>query len=445
MRGAQVPKTIAWYLLAFVAYGGALLWAERRNVPMRWVWAAAVCFRLVLLLTVPTLSDDVYRYLWDGHVAESGISPYAYPIDSPQLDHLDTTVRAKANNRWMATPYLPAGQGLFLVVATLFPLKPIFMQVAMVLSDLASAWLISKLLALAKMPARRLLLYLWNPLVIVEVAHGAHIDAWMVVLSLAAVYLTLGYSRKTFLNAWPLAPLVLALATLTKILPALLLPVLFWYWNWRQRLLYAVASFGLLIPSAVRAGWGLTGPLTGRGLFGAIRIYSAQWNFNSGLFHWLEVSLGASGYGPPLTQAKVIVGVALTLVLIGIWWRSRSAGRSTREIRKSVRFMSVPLIAYLLLSPTVHPWYALPVLAFLPFLPPADDEPQKLWLAALPWIYLSAAFIFSYLTYLDPHNFGEREWVRRLEWVPTILFAIALFVFKIAEIIAEGRIRARKA
>lgn len=445
LRGAEVPATIAWYLLAFAAYAVALLWAERREVPMSWVWVAALCFRLVLLLTTPTLSDDVYRYLWDGHVAKNGVSPYAYPIDSPRLDHLDTAVRAQANNRWMASPYLPAGQGLFLAVAALFPLKPIFLQVVMVLFDLTSAWLIAQLLALAKLPEHRLLLYLWNPLVVVEVAHGAHIDAWMIVLALLAVYLTLGRSKVTPLNVWPLAPIFLALATLTKILPVLLLPVLFWYWDWRQRLLYAIASVGLLIPSGIRAGWGLTGPLTGRGLFGAIRIYNAQWNFNSGLFHWLEVSLGAPGYGPPSAEAKAAVGLALALVLLCIWWRIRSAGRSAEELRTAIRFMAVPLMAYLLLSPTVHPWYALFLLAFVSFLPPAEDEPRTLWLAALPWIYLSATLIFSYLTYLDPQNFAEREWVRRLEWLPTLLLATVFFLLKVSDTLTDGGNRARAA
>lgn len=445
LRGAQIPATIGWYLLAFAAFAGALAWSERHRVPMRWVWAAAVIFRLVLLLTTPTLSDDVYRYLWDGHVANHGVSPYAYAIDSPQLDSLDVTVRNRANNRWMASPYLPAGQALFLAVTALLPLKPIFFQVVMVLFDLGSAWLIAHLLALAELPAHRLILYLWNPLVVVEVAHGAHIDAWMVVLALLSITLTLRRSRFSLLNSWPLAPFALALATLTKILPILLLPLLFSYWEWRQRILYVTASIVLLIPSGLRAGWGLTGELTGRGLFGALRIYSAQWNFNSGLFHWLEVILGAPGYGPPSPLAKVIVTLAMIVVSLIVWWRARSAGRKSPELRSALRLMAVPLMAYLLLSPTVHPWYALLLLALVPFLPPAAGESRALWLTALPWIYLSGALVFSYLTYLDPQNFAEREWVRQLEWVPTLLLILILQISRIAGISEPAGKRAHTA
>lgn len=429
LRGPQVPQTIVYYLLAFAGYVAAIIWVERRGVSMRWVWFAALCFRLVFLLTTPTLSDDVYRYLWDGHVAKNGVSPYAYAIDDPALDHLQIAARTQANNTWMASPYLPVAQSLFYVVTALFPLKPIYFQLVMTLFDLASAWCIAQLLACVGLPRQRLLLYLWHPLVVVEVAHGAHVDAWMILLAMLSVVLTLRRSDASLLNAWPLPPLFLALATLTKILPLLLLPVLFWYWDWRQRLTFALVSIGLLIPSATRAGWGLTGELTGRGLFGAIRIYSAQWNFNSGLFRTLLETLGAPAYGSPAAAAKAIVAVALLVVALLVGWRARRASQSPGDLRTPLRLMAVPFMAYLLLSPTVHPWYALFLLAFVPFLPPGPAERRRLWLAVLPWLYLSGALIFSYVTYIDPQNFAEREWVRQLEWLPTYLL---LFITVVA-------------
>ena len=69
------------------------------------------------------------------------------------------------------------------------------------------------------------------------------------------------------------------------------------------------------------------------------------------------------------------------------------------------------------------------MIALLPFLAPGEGESRWQWLLVLPWLYLSGALIFSYLTYLDPQNFGELEWVRRLEWLPTLallLVAVAL-------------------
>jgi len=458
LRDGYVPQTIGWYLLAFVAYLGALVWVERRGgVNMRWVWAAGIVFRLLLLFTVPTLSDDVYRYMWDGYVANNGVSPYAYAIEAAELDYLDIPQRRLANNSWMASPYLPVAQYLFFGLTFLFPLDPIFMQLAMVIIDLLSAFLLAKLLALAELPPLRLLIYLWNPLVIVEVAHGAHVDAWMICLMLVAIWLTwtsgppltppntrggtdnspepcigrrgwgVGARSKAYL-----APLFLALATLTKIIPVLLLPIFFWRFSWRQLILYGTVCVGLLIPAGLRAGWGLTGELNGRGLFGALRIYSAQWNFNSGIFHWLEEWLAQSGALDPFSISKNIILGLMLLTLLLVWL----AARRQTSLLGTLRLMSIPYMAYLLLATTVHPWYALSLMIFLPFLPPnAREAEQRLtsfarWFTIVPWLYLSGALIFSYLTYLDPLNFGEREWIRQTEWLPTLaLWLLSVLVW----------------
>lgn len=417
LRDSYTPFTLGWYGLAFAVYLAALFWAERqKRVAPAILWGGAVAFRVALLFTLPTLSDDVYRYLWDGHVALHGVSPYAYPIDSPALDGLDIPLRSLANNRWMASPYLPAAQVVFAGLARIFPLHPLVMQIFMVLFDLLSGLLLVKLLKLAQLPGYRVLVYLWNPLVVVEVAHAAHIDAWMIFLTLLAFWLTFSPNRAG-LSTW-LAPPVLALATLTKVLPVLLVPVLFWRWPRRLVLVYAGTAAALLAPFGIRAGWGLTGPLDGTGLFGAIRIYADQWNFNSGLFHWLEVDLlPALGVATAAEDvARRIVLAALAAVLAVIWLKARGQ----TGVRFLLRLAAAAAAAYLLLATTVHPWYALLLLAFVPFLSPGPDESPWQWMALAPWLYLSAALPLSYLTYLDPLDFRELEWVRNIEWRPTL-------------------------
>ena len=155
LRAEYTPQSIAWYGLAFIAYLGLLIWVEKRGIAMRWMWGGATLFRLIFLFTTPTLSDDVYRYLWDGYVANEGVSPYAHAIDSPELDYLDIPQRAQANNAWMASPYLPAAQAVFMGLTAVFPLHPFYMQAAMVVFELAGAWILARLLLLAVLPARR--------------------------------------------------------------------------------------------------------------------------------------------------------------------------------------------------------------------------------------------------------------------------------------------------
>jgi alpha-1,6-mannosyltransferase len=416
LRDEHTPTTLAWYGVVFAAYLASIFWAERRkSASLTIIWGGAIAFRLLLLFTTPSLSDDVYRYLWDGYVTNHGVSPYAYPIDSPELDHLDIPLRALANHSWMASPYLPTAQFLFTGLTRWLPLHPAIFQISMVIFDLLTGLLLINLLNLSRLPTQRVLLYLWNPLVIIEVAHGAHLDAWMIFLTMLSLWLTFS-SNRSKMSTW-LAPVTLALATLTKFMPVLLLPILFWRWRWGQLVLYGLVTFVLLFPFGLQAGWGLTGPLDGSGLFGAVRIYADQWNFNSGLFHWLEANyLPDLGVVETFEWAKRLALLALLAITVVVWFQARRRP----DVRPALRLMAVPFMAYLLLTTTVHPWYALILLAFIPFLPPASAESPWRWLSVAPWLYLSAALPLSYLTYLNPLDFRELEWVRRVEWLPTL-------------------------
>ena len=429
LRGAQTPSTIAWWLLAFGGYLGALWWSQRTGrFSMMWVWVPAILFRLILLFTTPTLSDDVYRYLWDGYIANNGVSPYLFPIAASELDHLAIPLRDLANHTWMASPYLPAAQALFAPITRLLPLQPTSMQIVIIALDLLNGLLIVRLLRLAVLPQRYLLIYLWNPLVVVEAAHGAHIDVWMISLTLLAVWLALSDrqliagGRRFSLRQSLLSPIVLALATLTKLLPVLLLPIFVARSGWRYLLAYAVALVVLLLPFGLSNGWGLSGPLDGIGVFGGTHHYSGQWQFNSGLFHWLDVGFQKIGLVPADRWAKYLLAGALLAVLFWTWYNARR----TYSVRSLLRLMVVPFMAYVLFTPTLHPWYLLILLAFLPFLAPSEAgtpseaEPARRWLLLAPWLYLSAAVILSYLTYLNPLDFRELEWVRLVEWLPML-------------------------
>jgi hypothetical protein len=328
-------------------------------------------------------------------------------------------------------------QALFALVYRLAPDRPLAFQVAAVLCDLLTGWMVVDLLRRLDLPQTWSLLYLWHPLVVVEFAHGAHMDAWMVCLMMASLW-TLTALRSRFLSA-----VVLAAATLTKGLPVLLLPVLARRWRWPAILLYGTLIVAVCLPFGLTAGWGLSVPPDGEGLFGALAIYGAYWNFNSGLYHWLEVLF--SGYPSPnpvpqekvgwlpIYAAKVVMALALGGILFAVWRKSRRGVDSLGVLRLAV----VPLAAYLLLATTVHPWYATWIVPLLPFLGqvlmrrgdatatikvegaslcPVFGQ-SYLW----PLLYFSLILPLSYLSYLDPARPREYTIVRVIEYVPLFL------------------------
>jgi hypothetical protein len=211
-------------------------------------------------------------------MTNAGINPYAHRIDSPLLDAFDSPQRALVNHRWMATPYLPAAQVFFAAVYRIAPDSPLAFQIAAILLDLMTGWLVIDLLRRLGRPRTWGLIYLWNPLVVVEFANGAHVDALMICLMMVTLW-TLVVVRPRALSV-----VALAAAALTKGLPTLLLPVVWRRWGWHYTVAFAALAIVACIPFALGAGWGLVGPLDGEGLFGALRIYAARWNFNGGLY-----------------------------------------------------------------------------------------------------------------------------------------------------------------
>ena len=222
-------------------------------------------------------------------------------------------------------------------------------------------------------------------------------------------------------------------ATLTKGLVALLIPLYLRRWRWKWLFLYLGLTLGALAVFALGAGWGIFGPLNGVGVFGAMRIYLSQWNFNSSLYHWLEVVI--SGYNTPGAVPVEIVGrtpiliarsftsaaIMLISLLTGWWaWRLDDPQRGSYLTRTSnlIRLSVIPIGAYLLLTHTVHPWYVTFIVPMLPFLLPREGEESQLSRFIWPWLYLSLAVSLSYLTYLDPENLREYDLVRLVEYLP---------------------------
>ena len=153
---------VAPFLCSFLVAGMAYLWSLKRlkdENPALWIiWGLAIAFRLVLLFTPVSLSNDVYRYIWDGHLLGHGINPYAQTVLSPLLDGFTTALRGEVNFPWMASPYLPAAQVYFSVVEFIAPQSPFAFQLGAALLDLASGGMVMLILRRLCIPQKIVLL-----------------------------------------------------------------------------------------------------------------------------------------------------------------------------------------------------------------------------------------------------------------------------------------------
>ena len=86
-------------------------------------------FRLTLLFRPVDLSEDAWRYLWDGRVARAGISPWALAPDDPALAGVAPSLKERVAHRDIRTVYPPAAEAVFRAAAVSdnpFLLKAIF-------------------------------------------------------------------------------------------------------------------------------------------------------------------------------------------------------------------------------------------------------------------------------------------------------------------------------
>jgi len=402
------------YLGLHAALAGLMVlawWKARTAAPaLRWIVLGAALFRLVTVCAEPTLSDDLYRYVWDGRVQASGVHPYAFAPTDEALEGLRDDDWTRINHPELRTIYPPAAQMLFAALAFLGAGTTGF-KLFFALADLGVVAALALLLRRAGLPPDRLVLYAWNPLAVIEAAGSGHVEPVGVALVvLGAAWLA---AKRANLSA-----LALGLAVHVKILPAILIPGAIRRWRNPAVLVLAAVLVVLALPYA------LTGPAVGSGLFD----YAERWERNATIYSGVQGVLERADTGNSLKPA---VGAlrerfggtdeAWKRVYARIWPREMARGvvgiaalcwvlgLSFRRGLTAPREIFLGLAGVLLLSPTLHPWY---VLWLLPFAAAYASVPWLLFAALVPLAYLGA---------------GDVPWsIRAVEYGIPLLAAVVL-------------------
>ena len=228
---AQFDRDISSFI--FVALIQGAVWTAAACVAARGdggrtafavILATAVLLRIGALAAPVYLSDDIYRYIWDGRVQAAGINPYRYiPTDDRLVALRDEAIFPNINrNNYAPTIYPPVAQMLFFL-ATRFGETVTAMKLVLVAVEAIGIGALLFSLRAAGLPRENILLYAWHPLPVWEIAGSGHIDAAVVAFVSLAMAAALAGRR-----AWSGA--ALGAATLVKFFPLVLVPAL-----WRPR------------------------------------------------------------------------------------------------------------------------------------------------------------------------------------------------------------------
>jgi hypothetical protein len=343
---------------------------QRHRLPPRTVWlviGVAVAMRLLTLFAPPMLSSDMYRYVWDGRVQLAGINPYRYLPAADELALLrDDAVYSHINRgNYAHTVYPPVAQAIFALAAMVTP-SVFGMKLMIALFDALSMIVLALLLRLIGRDPAQLLIYAWLPLTVWEFAGNAHIDgAAAGLLALALLVAARGNSVWT--------GVVLAAATLTKFLPAVVLPAFWRPRDWRLPLSLAVTLIICYLPY-LSVGWRVLGFVPG---------YLAEEHIEGGQGIFLLQVLGRFMPLPGWAAAVYLAMVLCLLAVLAARFVFATSPPGSIDARVTLQaHQAVVLGAILLAALSPHyPWY-FGWLAPLACLAPV---PAVLWmLAAAP-------------------------------------------------------------
>jgi len=361
------------------------------------ILGVAALSRGILVFTMPYLSDDIYRYIWDGRVQAAGLSPYAYPPAAPEVARLHPPgdpIWPGINRKPAITIYPPGAELFYAAIYRLRPDSLTATKAVLVAVDLLSCGVLLALLGALGLPRTRVLIYAWAPLPIVEFGSSGHIEALAVLLILLALLAGVWAGRRPGADSpppragWALAALAaLAAAALVQLVPLLLLAG--WVRRFGGRLIaWAGGVFTLGYLGFVVANGG-TLPIF-------LLTYLRDEYINAPLYALLGQGL-APRLGVPDLVVRAALLAGLGLIALGIAaWRDWSP---TAFIGKSFLLTG----AYLLLATNAHPWYATGLLLFVPlFLPPGGLPLGPLPAGGagrrLPALVVAGAWLYTGLT-----------------------------------------------
>jgi len=248
-------KLIGLYIALFFLFY-KLVESNRENT--RFLTAIAFVFRATFILAIPNLSQDFYRFIWDGRMVLEGFNPYLYTPESfiskaifPIAQAQELYVGMRELNASHFTNYPPVNQLCF-IIAGLFAGKSIVgsaavLRILIIAADFGTLYFGKKLLKKLKLPTHTIFWYILNPFIIIELTGNLHFEGVMIFFLVWSLYALHN-------NKWKLAAIIFAFSIATKLVPLMFLPLFFWWFVSKKQkgflnlvLFYSIVSVTTLL------------------------------------------------------------------------------------------------------------------------------------------------------------------------------------------------------
>jgi hypothetical protein len=429
----EVIKLLLLYSALFLVTF-QLIKQEKNN--LRLLFILAIIFRGVFIAATPNLSQDFYRFIWDGRMILEGWNPYLYlpkdllasgtaPVWQAQ-ELLDGMGELSAKHY---TNYPPINQLCF-IIAGLFAGKSILgsvivMRILMIAADVGIIYFGKKLLAKLQLPLHHIFWYALNPFIIIELTGNLHFEGVMLFFIVWSMYLLV-------INKWQWAAVVFALSISVKLIPLLLLPLFFQYFfkkSEEEQSAIIETKVPVLSRPIKRLGklfWFYIIVLAITLLLFApffssefitnyketVGLWFSNFEFNASFYYVAR----AIGYSARNRNEIAIIGKFIPLLVILIVL-GLSLLRKNKTPQQLLTAMLFALAAYFFVSTTVHPWYLASLVLLTVF---------TKYRFPLVW---SFSIVLSYLAYTNVDN-KENLFILGLEYTAVYGYLIWELFFK---------------
>ena len=402
-----VPRnsfTVTFSLFAIIFSAYTFIVKREDIFSFRFCITLAIILRVLALFSLPALSDDYFRFIWDGKMSLQHVNPFQYtPREfletagtSPYLKHL----YASMNSQKYHTIYPPILQYIFAIAAYLGNgndwMSVLIMKIFILASEIVTMRILYLLIKQYGVSTRQSLWYILNPLIIIELTGNVHFEAILIFFFVLFLH---------FLNSKKLAfsAIFWMLSICTKMIPLMLAPLILRYLKLRKSVIFGVLA--LVTGSLLFIPFLNSHLLNDMGA--SLRLFFHLFEFNASVLYVIRwIGYFYVDYDI-IEQAAPILGlITFICVLFISFWPSKRISL----IDKSLWVFSI----YFLLSSMVHPWYVailvvlssltrysypiafsfLIMLSYYPYSMKVFNEETGLW-----WIMLEYGSLFIYITW----------------------------------------------
>ena len=398
------------------------LFIEKFKLNFWFLACLGITFRLVFTLAIPNLSQDFYRFLWDGRLLLQGVSPYLFTPDSKTIVNISVAqfqVLIEGMGPLNASHfsnYPPVNQ-LFFAVAAMFAGKSILgsvvvLRVLIVLADVGILYFGKKILGKLNLPVKNIFWFFLNPFIIIELTGNLHFEGVMLFFLVWALYLL-------FKGKWVWAAFLIGISISAKLIPLLFLPLFLKYFIKKEvsteRVLNGVERFNLTyllrFYTVIFISAGITFlPFLSfefiQHFSATIALWFQNFEFNASVYYLIRwVGFQILGWNVIGTVGKILPVLVLLFVL------GLAFFRKNKTPRQLITTMLFAVSIYFLLSTTVHPWYVATPLLLSVF---------TKYKFPIVWSFM---VVLSYSAYGE-NGFDEKIWLVALEYLVVIGFVI---------------------